>query len=94
MSLIEVKCPSCKSVLKIDVEKKIIVEHTAHTEEKADLSSFLESEKSRKSDLENLFNKGCEESKKRKASLEEEFKKAKENPDSIEGDYQSPFQWD
>lgn len=94
MSIIEVKCPGCKSNLKIDIEKKEVIEHQKHVEKKTDLGDFLESQKTRKNDLEDLFNKSNEESKKRKASLEEEFKKAKENPDEIDGDYQNPFQWD
>lgn len=94
MSIIEVKCPSCSSILKIDIEKKEVVEHTKEVVKKTDLNDFLESQKTRKSDLEDLFNKSKQESDKRKASLEEEFNKAKENPDAIEGDYQNPFEWD
>lgn len=94
MSILEVKCPSCNGILKIDTEKEIVLEHKKNVEEKKGLGDFLEAEKTRKSDLESLFNKSNEESKKRKAALEEDFKKAKENPDEIEGDYQNPFQWD
>lgn len=94
MSVIEIKCPGCKSVLKIDIENSVVLEYKKHEEKKTDLGDFLESQKTRKSDLEDLFNKSKVESEKRKASLEEEFKKAKENPDEIEGEYQNPFQWD
>ena len=94
MAIIEIKCPSCSEVIKVDAVSGMVIEHKSSEKNKAGLDEFLKSQKSRASDLEEMFNKSKEEQKKRQQELDEQFKKAKENPDALEGDYQSPFQWD
>lgn len=94
MNLIEIKCPGCKSAIWIDPSDGRIVDHKSADHKKADLGDFIKSQKNRGSLLEEQFKKAKEEKEKRKQKLEEDFKKAKEHPEDLEGDYQSPFQWD
>ncbi len=94
MALLELKCPMCKGKLWIDPSSGRIIDHRAADQKKLDLDAFMKSQKSRGTDLENKFIKAKEEQEKRKEKMEEDFKRAKEHPDEIEGDYQSPFEWD
>jgi len=94
MSFLEVKCPMCKGTLWIDRSTGKVVDHKSADKKKVDLDSFLEEQKNRSSKWEHKLKSAESVEAKRKAEIEAKFKKAKENPDEIEGDYQSPFQWD
>jgi hypothetical protein len=95
MALLEIHCPMCKGIIILDPSTGTIVEHKVPEQKKADLSDFLKSQKTRGSDLENMFKKSKIEQDKRKSQLDEEFKKAKEHPENLKGDDSySPFKWD
>ena len=94
MNLLKVKCPGCKGLLWIDPSDGRIVDHKPADAKKIDLNDFMKSQKTRSSELEEQFKKAKEEKEKRKKQMEKDFLKAKENPDELEGEYQSPFQWD
>ena len=94
MNLLEVKCPGCKGMLWIDPSDGRIVDHKPADHKKIDLDDFIKSQKNRGSDLEGQFKKAKEEKEKRKKQIEKDFIKAKEHPEELEGEYQSPFQWD
>ncbi|MBN1983674.1 MAG: hypothetical protein JW795_19220 [Chitinivibrionales bacterium] len=94
MSLLEVKCPHCKTSLWIDPATGSIVDFKTPDHKKLDLNDYIKSQKSRGTELEDIFKKAKEEQQKRKEQMEKDFKKAKENPDELTGDVQSPFQWE
>jgi len=94
MALIDVTCPCCGEVLSVDTAAKTAQKNGPAKSAKVDLEGFLKGQKNRVDDLEALFKKSSEESRKRQVELEQGFRKAAENPDSVEGEYQSPFQWD
>jgi hypothetical protein len=94
MSLLEIKCPHCKSSIWIDPSSGAIVEHKVPDQKKVDLTDFLKSQKNRSTDLEDKFKKAKEEQTKRKEELEKEFLRAKEHPEDFQGEVDSPFKWD
>ena len=94
MSLFKIKCPMCKGTLWINPSSGEVVDHKSADHKKIDLNDYLKTQKERGSKLEEQFKKAKEDQKKRKEEMEEKFKRAKEHPEELEGDYQSPFQWD
>ncbi len=94
MALFELKCPMCKGKLWIDPSSGKIIDYKAADQKKLDLDAFLKSQKTKGTELENKFKKAKEEQAKRKEQMEKDFKRAKEHPEELEGEYQSPFQWD
>jgi hypothetical protein len=94
MSLFEIKCPLCKGTLWIDPSSGKVVDHKAVDEKKTDFDEFLKKQKEKSSQWEEKIKKLAEEKAKRKAEIEEKFKVAKEKPEEIKGDYESPFKWD
>ncbi len=94
MNLFEIKCPCCKGVLWIDPSNGRIVDYKSADHKKIDLGDFIKSQKSRSTKLEAQFKKAKEDKEKRKKEMEKDFLKAKENPDELNDNYQSPFQWD
>ena len=94
MSLFEVKCPLCKGTLWIDPATGKVVDHKSADKQKADFDGFLKAQKNRNPQWDDKFKKIQEEKAKRKAEIEEKFKQAKEHPDDLQGNVESPFQWD
>jgi hypothetical protein len=94
MSLFEVKCPLCKGTLWIDQSTGKVVDHKSGDKQKGDFDDFMKKQKEKSSVWEDKFKKAANETAKRKAEIEEKFKVAKEKPEEIEGDYESPFKWD
>lgn len=94
MGFFEIKCPMCKGMLWVDPSSGKVVDHKSSDHKKADLGDFLKTQKSRGSELENMFHKAKEDREKRKEQLEQEFRKAREHPEDLKEDYQSPFGWD
>jgi uncharacterized protein YbaR (Trm112 family) len=94
MSLFEVKCPLCKGTLWVDQSTGKVVDHKSADHQKTDFDDFMKKQKEKSSQWEGKIKKAAEENAKRKAEIEEKFKVAKEKPEEIQGDYESPFKWD
>lgn len=93
LSLLEIKCPMCKGSLWIDPGNGKVIDHKPVDHKKADFGEFLKNNQKGK-DWEDKLQKAKDKEAKRKAELEEKFKQAREDPDKLDGEYQSPFQWD
>jgi hypothetical protein len=89
-----VKCPMCKGTLWINPSTGEVVDHKAADHQKADLGLFLKSQKERGSALEDKFKKAKVDQDKRKQDLDKRFQEAKEHPENLEGEVDSPFKWD
>lgn len=94
MSLLEIKCPLCKGVLWVDQSTGKVVDHKSADKQKTDFNEFLKAQKNPNPGWEDKFKKIQEDKARRKAEIEQKFKMAKENPDELEGDVDSPFKWD
>jgi hypothetical protein len=94
MSLFEIKCPLCRGTIWVDPSTGKVVDHKAVDKPKADFDGFLKAQKNHNPQWDDKFKKIQEEKAKRKAEIEEKFKQAKENPDELQGNVDSPFQWD
>ena len=90
----EVKCPMCKGTLWIDQSSGKVIDHKSADQQKVSLEEFMKSREDRGGFWDKKIGKAKDDIAKRKAEIDEKFKKAREDPDSVEGDYQSPFQWD
>lgn len=94
MSFLQVKCPMCKGMLWIDRTSGKVVDHKAADQKKVDFDSFMKARSEQSSKWEEKMKKAKENEAKRKSELDAQFRKAAEDPDQIEGDYESPFKWD
>jgi hypothetical protein len=94
MSLFEIKCPLCKGTIWVDQSTGKVVDHKSGDKQKADFDEFLKSRKNSSPAWDDKFKKAQEEKARRKAEIEQKFKTAKEHPDELEGDVDSPFKWD
>jgi hypothetical protein len=94
MSLFEIKCPLCKGTLWVDQSSGKVVDHKSADHQKTDFNDFVKQQKEKSSQWEGKIKKAAEDTAKRKAEIEEKFKVAKEKPEEIQGDYESPFKWD
>ena len=94
MSLLEIKCPHCKTNLWVDPTTGSVVDFKTTEHKKLDLNDFVKNQKNRSSDLEDIFKKAKQEQIKRKEQMEKDFKKVKENPDELKSNPQNPFDWD
>jgi hypothetical protein len=94
MSLFEIKCPLCKGTLWVDPSTGKVIDHKAVDHQKADFNDFLQARKNHQPQWDDKFKKAQAEKAKRKAEIEEKFKMAKENPDELTGEMDSPFKWD
>jgi len=89
---IRVECPGCKSVLVVDAETGVVLNHQEHKKEHQSLDDFFAKQKSRSSDLEAKMRAGAEKEKNRREELEKKFQAAKENKDLK--DPPPGIQWD
>jgi Zn-finger nucleic acid-binding protein len=94
MAMLEIKCPMCKGTLWIDQSNGKVVDHSSAEHAKADFDSFMKAQQDKSSRWDDRLHKAKDETAKRKAEIDERFRKARENPDSVQGDYESPFKWD
>ena len=94
MAVIEIKCPMCKGSIWIEQSTGKVVDHKSADQQKVDFNSFLKSQDGRASALEEKARKAKEDMAKRKVEIEQQFKQAKEHPEDLKGDVESPFKWD
>lgn len=94
MALLEVKCPMCKGSIWVDQSTGKVVDHKSSDQKKVELGDFLEAQKSRASKWDQKMQKAKDETAKRKTELDEQFRHAKEHPDDLKGEVDSPFKWD
>jgi hypothetical protein len=84
----EVTCPCCSAVLKIDVEARAVIAHTAAVKPKtfADMEAAAKSMREQDTRRDSIFQQSMEAQKHAKDLLEKKFqeavKKAKETPDT------------
>jgi hypothetical protein len=94
MAILEVKCPMCKGSLWIEQSTGRVVDHKTAEQQKVSLDLFLQEQKSKSSKWDDKIVKAKDDVAKRKAEIEERFKSAKEKPEDLPDDYESPFKWD
>jgi uncharacterized protein YbaR (Trm112 family) len=94
MALLEIKCPLCKGSLWVDQSTGRVVDHKSADQQKMSLDGFLKAQQEKAGKWDEKMARSKDEDAKRKSELEERFKKARENPDEIQGEYESPFKWD
>lgn len=94
MSVIEIKCPMCKGSIWIEQSTGTVVDHKSADQQKTDFDSFMKAQEGRKGKWDDKLTRAREDTVKRKAELEERFRQARENPDQVQGEYESPFKWD
>ncbi len=94
MPQLEIKCPMCKGTLWIDQSTGKVIDHKTAEQQKVSFDSFMKQQESRNSRWEDKISKAKSDTARRRAEIEEKFKKARENPDAVEGEYESPFKWD
>lgn len=94
MAIMEIHCPLCKGTLWIEQSSGKVVDHKSADQKKIDLDTFLKAQKTRSSQWDEKMQKARDETARRKAVLEEEFRKARENPEELKGEVESPFKWD
>ena len=84
----EITCPCCNAVLKVDVESKGVIAHTAAVKPKmfADMEEAARAMKEQDSRRDSIFRQSVEAQKHASDLLEKKFqeavKKAKESPDT------------
>ncbi len=84
----EITCPCCSAVLKVDVESKGVIAHTAAVKPKmfADMEEAARAMKEQDSRRDSIFRQSVEAQKHASDLLEKKFqeavKKAKESPDT------------
>jgi hypothetical protein len=84
----EVTCPCCSALLKIDVETRAVIAHTAAVKPKtfSDMEAAVKSMREQDSRRESIFQQSVEAQKHASDLLEKKFqeavKKAKETPDT------------
>jgi hypothetical protein len=94
MAVIEIKCPMCKGSIWLEQSTGKVVDHKGADQQKVDFNSFMKSQDGRASALEEKARKAKEDMAKRKVEIEQQFKQAKEHPEDLKGDVESPFKWD
>ena len=94
MNLLEITCPLCKGIIWINPDTGKVVDHKAHDHKKADFNDFIKSRHNQSAKWDEKMQKAKDEKEKRRAELEEKFKQARENPESIQGEYINPLDWD
>lgn len=95
MDLLEIKCPICKGILKVDIASGEVVEHINYEPPKASFEDFLNSRKKGVA-WDDKLKKAKEEQARRKAEIEMKFKQAKENPETpdLSEPLRTPLDWD
>jgi ribulose kinase len=84
----EVTCPCCNAVLKVDVETRAVIAHTAAVKPKtfADMEAAAKAMREQDSRRDSIFQQSLEAQKHASELLEKKFqealKKAKESPDT------------
>lgn len=94
MAILEIACPMCKGSIWIDQSTGKVVDHKSADQKKVDFGEFMKSQEERGSKWDQKMEAAKDDEQKRRAEMEERFRKARENPDEIEGEYESPFKWD
>ncbi len=93
MSLLEIRCPSCKGILWVDPGTGKVVDHRAADQQKVDFGDFLKSQ-GKDPHWDEKIKKAREEEARRKAEIEAKFKKAKDSPDELGPQALPPINWD
>lgn len=91
MPILEVKCPCCNSILEVHSDTGKVVAHR-QVKDRPDLAAFLESEKSKSSQLEQKFEARKNAQADRMRSLEEKFKQNQAKGDALPD--APKIQWD
>lgn len=84
----EVTCPCCSAVLKVDIETRAVIAHTAAVKPKMfnDMEAAAKAMREQDSRRESIFQQSVEAQKNASSLLEKKFeealKKAKESPDT------------
>jgi molecular chaperone DnaK (HSP70) len=84
----EVTCPCCSALLKVDVESRAVIAHTAAVKPKTfnDMEAAAKAMREQDSRRESVFQQSVEAQKNASSLLEKKFqealKKAKESPDT------------
>jgi len=94
VAVIEVKCPMCKGSIWIEQSTGKLIDHKSADQQKVTLDGFLEDQKAKAGKWDDRLSKAKDDVAKRKAEIEERFKAAKEHPEELKDDYESPFKWD
>lgn len=94
MSILEIRCPLCKGTLWIDQSTGKVVDHKSADQKKTDFDSFMKHQSEKSGIWDKKIKQARDDVAKRKQEWEDRFKKAKENPDELPGDVESPFKWD
>ena len=94
MPQFEIRCPMCKGTLWIDQSTGRVIDHKTAEQQKISFDKFMKAQKERSGKWESRMDKAKDETARRRAEIEEKFRQARENPDAVEGDYESPFKWD
>jgi len=96
--LIEVRCPCCEAILKIDADLKSVISYQEHVKPRSieDMETAVQKLKGEEARRSEVFDKSFEEHKSHQKVLErkfdELFKQAKENPDAPAP--RKPFDYD
>lgn len=94
MSVVEVECPMCKGKLWVELATAKVVDHHTADHQKQDLDTFLKNRQKPDNFWDEKLKKAKDETARRKADLEQRFREAKEHPEALRGDVDSPFKWD
>jgi uncharacterized protein YhaN len=94
MSLLEIKCPLCKASIWVDQSTGRVVDHKSADQQKVSLDSFLKEQQEKSGKWDQKMVKAKDDVARRKQELEERFKRAREHPEELPGDVESPFKWD
>ncbi len=94
MAVIEIRCPMCKGSIWVEQSTGKVVDHKSADQQKVDLDGFLQEQKSKSGKWDDRMVKAKDDVKKRRAEIEQQFKAAKEHPEDLKDDYESPFKWD
>jgi len=93
MSQFEITCPCCQAYLSVDRLSGKVVRHRSADSGAPSFDDFLEEQKKDLSGRWDEKLKSAEDAeKKRKNEIEARFKQAQDNPDSLDGEYHSPFE--
>lgn len=94
MSILEIKCPMCKGSIWIEQSTGAVVDHKSGDQQKVSLDSFLKDQKGRAGKWDEKLNRAKDDTARRRTEIEERFRHAKEHPEELKGDVDSPFKWD
>jgi len=94
MAILEIKCPACKASIWVDQSTGKVVDHKSADQQKVSLDSFLKAQQEKSGKWDQKMVKAKDDVARRKQELEERFKQAREHPEDLKGDVESPFKWD